>query len=171
MSDPALARLNSLSADEAQFELLKCCGSKEWARRVCQARPFSNVDELTKQSEAVWRSLERSDWLEAFRSHPKIGERKASSTVAAAAEKWSEQEQAGIDSSTQDVMSALAELNAQYEQKFGFIFIVCATGKSSEEMLALLRERFGNSPEEELRIAAVEQAKITELRIKKLINS
>lgn len=171
MSDPALERLNSLPADEAQLEFLKCCGSKEWARRVCQARPFSNINELVKESETVWWSLDRRDWLEAFRSHPKIGERKATNVGAAAAEKWSAQEQAGIERASQDTKLMLAELNERYEAKFGFIFIICAAGKGSDEMLASLRERIANDLEDELQNAATEQAKITELRIKKLVNT
>ncbi len=106
-----------------------------------------------------------------FRSHPKIGEKKAEAQTTATAQKWSEQEQSGItDAATTETRRELAELNHQYEDKFGFIFIVCATGKSSEELLSLLRERVSNDAEKELRIAAAEQAKITGLRLGKLLN-
>ena len=166
-----LAALNALSANAAEVEFLKCCGSKNWAGEVASARPFATVDELLAEAERIWWSLPPADWLEAFHSHPKIGEKKAAANVAADAQKWSAQEQSGVENSTEDTVKTLAELNRVYEEKFGFIFIVCATGKSSDEMLAILRERLKNSPEVELRNAAAEQAKITELRLGKLIAS
>jgi len=126
---------------------------------------------LIAESERVWWLLAPGDWLEAFHSHPKIGERKAAAPTAAEAQRWSEDEQSGVRNSAQQTIDALAQLNREYEEKFGYIFIVCATGKSSEEMLAILRERLGNGREEELRNAAAEQAKITELRLRKLVVS
>jgi len=134
-------------------------------------RPFANLEELMQTAVQVWSGLGPDDWLEAFHSHPKIGEKKAAAATSTAAAKWSEEEQAGTRDSTHETMRTLAELNREYHEKFGFIFIVCATGKSSEEMLAILRGRLGNDPETELRVAAAEQAKITELRLKKLIES
>jgi OHCU decarboxylase len=169
MEDVRLRRLNSLAASDATTELLKCCGSRGWARRLSAERPFENLDELIDSSDRVWWSLEPGDWLEAFRSHPKIGEKKAASEVAVEAQKWSEDEQSGVRNSVQETTKALAELNGEYEEKFGYIFIVCASGKSSEEMLDILRERLGNGPEKELQIAAAEQAKITRLRLAKLL--
>jgi OHCU decarboxylase len=137
---------------------------------MANERPFDSVAELIACAENIWLSLAPHDWLEAFRSHPKIGEKKAAEQTSAAAQKWSEQEQSGASNAGQETMQAFAELNREYEKKFGYIFIVCATGKSLEEMLSILRERLGNNPDEELRIAATEQAKITELRINKLLN-
>jgi OHCU decarboxylase len=168
----SLERLNYLSSGEAQTELLKCCGSSKWANRIAAQRPFETLDELMQNAERVWWSLEPQDWLEAFRSHPKIGEKKAQAQTTATAQKWSEQEQSGITdaATTTETKRELAELNHQYEDKFGYIFIVCATGKSSEELLSLLRERVSNDTEKELRIAAAEQAKITGLRLGKLLN-
>lgn len=166
-----LERLNLLPTREAENELLKCCGSKEWARLVMAERPFESVDDLIARADRVWWSLDPRDWLEAFRSHPKIGEKKAASAVAVEAQRWSEDEQSGIRSSAQETMEALAKLNRVYEQKFGYIFIVCASGKSSEEMLAILRDRLGNNKDEELRNAAAEQGKITQLRLRKLIDN
>jgi len=166
-----LASLNSLSEDAAEVEFLKCCGSKDWARRMVGARPFASVDELFAEAERVWWALEQADWLEAFHSHPKIGEKKAAANVALDAQKWSAQEQSGVENSAEHTMKALAELNRIYEERFGFIFIVCATGKSSEEMLAIVRERLNNPVDVELRTAAAEQAKITELRLRKLIDN
>ena len=166
-----LERLNSIPASEAESELLKCCGSKSWAKQMARARPFAGWDELTTKAEHIWWSLEPADWLEAFHSHPRIGKKKAAAATAVEAQKWSEDEQSGIRNSAGQTIDALAELNRRYEEKFGYIFIVCATGKSSEEMLAILRARLENSPDEELRTAAAEQARITQLRLKKLIDS
>jgi OHCU decarboxylase len=161
--------LNSLSEGEASTELLKCCGSQNWARRMVSSRPFGSFDELIQKSDAVWWDLDQHDWLEAFRSHPKIGERKAAVKVSTESEGWSGQEQAGIQSAVRQTLDELAQLNREYEDKFGFIFIVCATGKSSEEMLAILKARIGNDLDTELPFAASEQAKITEIRLGKLL--
>ena len=164
-----LAWLNSLSADEAAREFLQCCGSKRWARQMADARPYENLAEVFARANEIWQSLNRDDWLEAFRSHPKIGEKKTAETVSAQARQWSGQEQAGVNTASTETTNALATLNHAYEQKFGFIFIICATGKTSDEMLAALRERLDHDPAEELPIAAAEQCKITELRLKKLL--
>lgn len=168
-NDDGLQRLNSLRSGEAESELLKCCGSRKWAERITAERPFESVDELLAKADRVWWSLEPRDWLEAFHSHPKIGEKKAAAAVAVEAQGWSDDEQAGVRDSTAETTAALAKLNRAYEEKFGYIFIVCASGKSSAEMLAILRARLENPASEELRNAAAEQAKITHLRIRKLI--
>jgi OHCU decarboxylase len=170
-SDGGLQRLNSLGASEAENELLKCCGSNNWARRMASERPFASLKKLLDSTDQIWWSLEPRDWLEAFHSHPKIGEKKAAAATTVEAQRWSEDEQSGIRNSAQQTMAALAELNRAYEERFGFIFIVCASGKSSEEMLAILRARLENPAGMELRIAAAEQAKITQLRLRKLINN
>ena len=167
--DLELASLNSLSPSHAEAEFLKCCGSKNWARKLTSARPFASLNELIAEAERAWWSLDSEDWLEAFHSHPKIGEKKAAAPTAVEARQWSEAEQSGIRDSTQQTLDALAKLNQTYEEKFGYIFIVCASGKSSEEMLAMLRERLNNNAADELRIAAGEQAKITQLRLRKLL--
>ena len=119
----------------------------------------------------IWWALESADWLEAFDSHPKIGEKKAAASVARESLSWSEKEQSGTRDSTQQTMEELAELNRKYQEKFGFIYIVCATGKSAEEMLAILRERLNSNAATELHNAAQEQAKITTLRLNKLIEA
>jgi 2-oxo-4-hydroxy-4-carboxy-5-ureidoimidazoline decarboxylase len=164
-----LASLNSVPANEAQSELLKCCGSKRWAEQMTAERGFEKVDDLVAKADRVWWSLEPGDWLEAFLSHPKIGEKKAAAATSEQSKQWSAAEQAGIAEAANDTLVTLAELNQKYEAKFGYIFIVCASGKSSDEMLAILRSRLANEPDEELRIAAAEQAKITELRLRKLL--
>jgi len=164
-----LASLNSLSPSRAEEELLKCCGSKSWARQVISARPFARLEELITKADNIWWSLDSEDWLEAFHSHPKIGEKKAAAPTAVEAQHWSEDEQSGLRNSAQQTLDALPKLNRTYQEKFGFIFIVCASGKSSEEMLEILHDRLKNNAAEELRIAAAEQAKITQLRLRKLL--
>lgn len=132
---------------------------------------FDSIKDLLTSADQIWWSLDAEDWLEAFRSHPKIGEQKAAANISSDAQEWSKQEQAGIGEAALDTKLELARLNREYEKKFGFIYIVCATGKNSDEMLAILRERMDNAPDEELRVAATEQAKITQLRLKKLMES
>ena len=166
-----LTWLNLLTDDEATKELLQCCGSKRWASATATGRPYDTLETLLATANDVWWSLDRSDWLEAFRSHPKIGEKKAAGKVSAQSQQWSGQEQSGIDEASNETVSSLAALNEAYEQKFGFIFIVCATGKTSDEMLTALRDRLQHDVDAELPIAAAEQSKITELRLKKLLTS
>src|SRR5215203_3147821 len=130
-----LAWLNSLNPGEAAKEFLQCCGSRRWAAEMAEGRPYQTLESLLAAANDIWRSLDRSDWLEAFRSHPKIGEKKADSKVSAQSQQWSGQEQSGIANASHETASSLAALNADYEQKFGYIFIICATGKTSDEML------------------------------------
>ena len=165
-----VAWLNSITADEAAKELLQCCGSRRWASQMSNDRPYATLDDLVTHAEQVWWSLTSEDWLEAFRSHPKIGEKKASDKVSAQSQQWSGQEQAGVSEASQQTVDSLAELNRAYEQKFGFIFIICATGKTSGEMLTAIQERIQHDSDTELRLAAAEQAKITELRLRKLLS-
>jgi 2-oxo-4-hydroxy-4-carboxy-5-ureidoimidazoline decarboxylase len=163
--------LNALSADEATAELLKCCGSRRWAEKLSKGRPYLSLEELSASADEVWWSLEPADWLEAFHSHPKIGETKAANSGSAQAQQWSGQEQLGVRRAAPKTIEALARLNTQYETKFGYIFIVCATGKSSEDMLRILQERLENDAVKELPVSAAEQAKITALRLKKLLKT
>lgn len=164
-----LAWLNELAPEQVLTELLKCCGATRWAQAVERARPYETLDQLIARANEVWWSLEQRDWLEAFRSHPKIGEKKAANVVSVQSQQWSAQEQQGVQQAGQQVVERLARLNQEYENKFRFIFIVCATGKSSDEILSLLEQRLANDAATELRIAAAEQAKITELRLRKLL--
>ena len=161
--------LNSLPRENAVAEFLKCCGSESWAVKLEENRPFKSVEGLYSSAETTWWALSSVDWLEAFSAHPKIGEQKASSEVSATSQTWSGQEQSGIKDAANSTLQKLATLNSQYEAKFGFIYIVCATGKSSEEMLAMLIDRLKNELPTELPIAAAEQAKITQLRLAKLL--
>jgi 2-oxo-4-hydroxy-4-carboxy-5-ureidoimidazoline decarboxylase len=164
-----LRGLNSCSPQEAEADFRKCCGSSEWARRMAQLRPFATVEHLLDSASRVWEQLSESDWLEAFRHHPKIGERKAVASQASESSEWARREQAGTEGANAKLFDELSRANRKYEERFGFIFIVCATGKSAEEMLALLEQRLHNSPAVEIRIAAEEQSKITRLRLEKLL--
>ena len=166
-----LTWLNSLSDEEATKELLQCCGSKRWASATATGRPYDSLKILLATADDIWWSLNPNDWLEAFRTHPKIGEKKAADKVSAQSQQWSGQEQSGVGNASNKTIDSLATLNHEYEQKFGFIFIICATGKTSDEMLAALRERLTHDPAAELPIAAAEQSKITALRLKKLLTS
>ena len=166
-----LEELNSLPAGAADEEFLKCCGSMQWAKRMSDARPFSNADELSSKADAIWWNLGEEDWLEAFRAHPKIGEKKAEATQTAQAQQWSANEQSESQKAAADTKAALAEGNREYEQRFGFIFIICATGKSAEEILAALNGRLISDADAELRVAAEEQRKITQLRLQKLLEN
>lgn len=165
-----LEQLNDLSASDARKEFLKCCGSTPWAWEMADARQFDNLDTLLSTADELWWSLDEEDWLEAFRAHPKIGEKQAASAQSAQAESWSAQEQSRVADASWQTKAELARLNREYEDRFGFIFIVCASGRSLEEMLAILNSRINNDRERELEIAAEEQRKITRLRLEKLLN-
>ena len=166
-----LERLNQASRETAKSQFLDCCGSQKWAQAMTEARPFADVATLLEKASQIWRSLKAEDWLEAFAAHPKIGAQKAAPKQQAQSAEWSHGEQSGTHSASDSVLDALAEANRLYEEKFGYIFIVCATGKSAEEMLEICRRRFDNEPNAELKIAAEEQRKITEIRLKKLLNA
>lgn len=163
------ALLNGLPPSAAGEALLRCCGSVRWVDGMLAARPYASSAALFAQAERVWQGLERADFLEAFGHHPQIGadlgalQRKFAATAA-----FSSSEQAGAAGAAHETLVALRDLNAEYLQRFGYIFIVCATGKSAAEMLELLRARIGNDPASELQNAAAEQGKITKLRLEKL---
>jgi 2-oxo-4-hydroxy-4-carboxy-5-ureidoimidazoline decarboxylase len=165
----ALTRLDALPAEQAQEAFLRCCGSSRWAAAMTAGRPYRQATALSAAAVRSFGSLGREDWLEAFSHHPRIGDRAALAARFAATRAWSAGEQAGVDSAREDVLDALAAANRAYEERFGYIFIVCASGRTAPEMLALLRERLGNPAEEELRLAAAEQQKITALRLGKLL--
>ncbi len=164
-----LAPLNALSVSAAERELGSCCGSTAWVRRLASRRPFGDANELHAVADEVWWNLTSNDWLEAFRVHPRIGERVASDPQSSVSKAWSDTEQSEVHAAPGGVRDILVQANAEYYERFGYIFIVCATGKSAQEMLAMLRSRLGNDPDAELRIAAEEQSRITKLRLEKLI--
>lgn len=164
-----LARLNALPADQAEREMLTCCGARAWARRMAEARPFADEAALFETADAVWWGLTEADWLEAFRSHPKIGEKKAEAGQTGRERAWSAGEQSGMDAAADATRTALADGNRAYEARFGHIYIVCATGRTADEMLSILRARLDNDAATELRVAAEEQRKITRIRLEKLL--
>jgi len=164
-----LARWNGLSQEEAAREILPCCGSGTWAASMASKRPLQDEASLLATSDAIWRSLGEPDWVEAFRSHPRIGETRAEKVAAAQSSAWSAQEQQQAATADEAVKMALKWGNREYEQKFGRIFIVCATGKSASEILEILRCRLHNDEATELQQAAEEQRQIMHLRLKKWI--
>jgi len=163
-----LRSFNAFQDRQAEAPLLLCCGSKSWVQQMLRGRPFRSVDHLRRAADETWWSLGEKDWQEAFGSHPRIGET-SSEKQNAVARQWSEQEQAGARGANAKVLSELHNASRAYEARFGYLFIVCATGKASEEMLALLQQRLQNEPDKELRIAAEEQRRITQLRLEKLL--
>jgi 2-oxo-4-hydroxy-4-carboxy-5-ureidoimidazoline decarboxylase len=164
-----LARWNSLPLEEAAREILPCCGSNAWAAALASKRPLPDGETLLASSDEIWRGLVEADWLEAFRSHPRIGESQPERAVAAQSSAWSEQEQLKAAAAGEAVKTALKWGHREYEQKFGRIFIVCATGKSASEILEILRRRLHNDDATELQQAAEEQRQIMHIRLKKWI--
>lgn len=162
-----LARWNALTTSEAAREILPCCGSQRWAHALARLRPFADVRALLAQSDEIWSQLDPADWDEAFSSHPRIGDRKAPESASRTSAQWSCEEQGGVAHSSEDIQDRLKSANEQYEQRFGRIYIVCATGKSAEEMLAILYRRLDNDEASELREAAEQQRQITQLRLRK----
>ena len=132
-------------------------------------RPFKDRDEVFASAERIWSELSPADWLEAFKAHPRIGETTAERPEGAKAEDWSKQEQAGLSGAADAVRALLAQANRDYESRFGWIYLVCASGKSPEELLAMCRARMAKDPDAELRVAAAEQLKITHLRLERLL--
>jgi OHCU decarboxylase len=162
-----LAEFNVLPATQAESLLMDCCGATRWAASVASKRPYETVEALHRAADSIWWKLDRNDWLEAFGHHPQIGERPASGSGSA--REWAEGEQAGARGISEDVKTRLARANRAYVDKFGFIYIICATGKSVEAMLALLNQRLQNDPASELSIAAEQQRQITRIRLEKLL--
>ncbi|HEY9792867.1 MAG TPA: 2-oxo-4-hydroxy-4-carboxy-5-ureidoimidazoline decarboxylase [Candidatus Obscuribacterales bacterium] len=160
--------INEWSKAQAVSELQRCCGSRAWASAMAARRPFEDAAQLLKAAEDIWWNLSGDDWLEAFSHHPKIGNVDNLRKKFASTASWSEGEQKGVDQASEKALEQLAAGNNDYESRFGYIFIVCATGKSAEEMLAILQRRLHNKPAEELKVAAAEQSKITALRLEKL---
>lgn len=160
--------LNQHDIAAVRIELVKCCASSRWVDGMLAARPFADDNTVLQTAANCWWQLDQSDWLEAFAAHPKIGDVDSLRAKFANTRQWAGGEQAGVAGASEDVLQRLAELNDAYEKKFGYIFIVFATGKSADEMLAILESRLPNNAETELKIAAGEQLKITELRLRKL---
>jgi 2-oxo-4-hydroxy-4-carboxy-5-ureidoimidazoline decarboxylase len=158
---------NRLSVEQAIGAILPCCGSKAWARGMAGRRPLPDEAALLAASDETWHNLAQSEWLEAFQSHPRIGETGARQGVPLQSAAWSEREQKKIQDIDDTFRIALEEGNREYERRFGRIFIVCATGKSATEILEILRRRLQNNAETELREAAEQQRQITQIRLRK----
>ncbi len=170
-TDDVLARWNSMHAEKAAESVLPCCGSQNWARAMAARRPVIDEAALSAACDQACNGLSESDWLEAFRSHPRIGESRSSAEGMAQSAAWPNEEQRKVGSAAEELKAALAEGNRAYEQKFHRIFIVCATGKSPTEILAILQRRLQNDQTTELHEAAEEQRQIAHLRLKKWLNS
>lgn len=164
-----LHELNTLSKQQLIQELTKCCGSSAWVNKMLPFFPADDLVELLEDAEEQWFKCSEEDWKEAFAQHPNIGDVESLQKKFASTALWASAEQAGVNNASQQTIEALAEANKKYEDKFGYIFIVCATGKPAEEMLEILQERLKNEPKDEIEIAADEQNKITKLRIEKLL--
>jgi OHCU decarboxylase len=165
-----VADLDTLPAKEASRLLRSCCGSARWVDGMLARRPLGTLAALLTAADEVWWSLAPDDWLEAFAHHPRIGESRSAATQSERARGWSSGEQAGMDAAGGDLRHQLAQANGEYEARFGYICIVCATGRSAEELLAATRSRLSNTADSELHIAAEEQRKITRLRLEKLFH-
>jgi allantoicase len=163
--------LNELSEGEARKAFLDCCGSVKWGDQMLNLRPFAGVPELLEAADRVWSGLDQNDWLEAFRHHPPIGGRRAAGGQSGAARRWSTGEQSRARTASELTRVQLAEANQAYHAKFGTVFLICATGKTADEILASLRARLSNDSETERPVAAEEQRKITRLRLQKLLSS
>jgi len=169
MGDP-LTRWNRLSAEEAENEIVACCGSRAWARLMTNRRPIADEALLLRTSDEVWRSLGEQDWMEAFQSHPRIGASRPAQGVGHRSAAWSTEEQGKVHEEADAVKAALEAGNQEYERRFGRIFLVCATGKTGSEILEILRHRLDNDRVTEMQEAAEQQRQITRVRLKRWLS-
>ncbi len=161
-----LSAWNAADESTALEAMLACCGARRWAAAMVALRPIASVQELSQAADRAWSAMEEADWLEAFACHPRIGERNAAH-ASAQSTTWSRQEQSSTSAAREKVLADLAAGNAQYEQRYGFTYIVCATGKTGEEMLAILNRRLNSGRATELREAAEQQRQIMQIRLGK----
>jgi 2-oxo-4-hydroxy-4-carboxy-5-ureidoimidazoline decarboxylase len=161
-----LAAWNAANEAIALDAMLACCGSRRWAAAMVAERPIASPRKLSATADRIWSTMEVPDWMEAFACHPRIGERKALNATAKS-KQWSKQEQSTASEADAGLLERLTKGNADYEERFDFTYIVCATGKSAEEMLAILAQRIANDRETELREAAEQQRQITQIRLRK----
>lgn len=151
--------------------LRACCGSRAWVEAMERGRPFASASEVVERGEREWRALGKQDWLEAFRHHPRIGERRLEQTRFAETAAQSGREQSGMNAATDAERAEFERLNREYEERFGHVFLICATGKTAGEMLGQIRERICRSAAEELETAAGEQAQILRIRLERMLES
>jgi 2-oxo-4-hydroxy-4-carboxy-5-ureidoimidazoline decarboxylase len=165
-----LGELNTINTEQRKAALTKCCGAKHWVEQMNTIFPVASEETLLAVAERIWFQCSEEDWLEAFTHHPKIGDINSLKEKYAATSAWAEGEQSSVKQSSSAILQALAEGNTAYENKFGYIFIVFATGKSAKEMLDMLSARLKNNAGDEIKIAMQEQNKITSIRLKKLLS-
>ena len=163
-----VADFNRVSEEEARALLVNCCGASRWMQAMLAGRPYAGMAELLVRADRVWRDTGPGDWAEAFSHHPRIGETRTEAPVGDAAQQWSAVEQGAVAAGDAGARHDLAQANRAYEERFGRIYIVCASGRGPEELLQDLRGRMSNSPEQELAIAAAEQGRITRQRLRRL---
>lgn len=157
-----------MNETELKENLLKCCGSVNWVNAMAKDFSLESRDKIFVNAEKIWYDLDEKDWLEAFTHHPKIGDLASLEKKFGSTKDFTTKEQSSVNHASMETIKELAEYNDKYEKKFGFIFIICATGKTADEMLALIKERINNDYQTELKIAMGEQNKITKLRLEKL---
>lgn len=166
----ALTKLNSLSKEEVTRRLYWCCSSSTWVSYMVECLPFKSEEDLLAQADRLWNACNLNDMMEAFSHHPRIGgdletlRKKYQSTAG-----WASQEQGGVAGASEQVLQDLNQGNIDYEDKFGFVFLICATGKSATEMLEAMKKRLPNTKDQEILNAKTEQSKITQIRLKKLL--
>ena len=166
-----IEELNQLSAEEFKVAIEKCCHSKRFAEAMLKKRPYPGITELISTAEEEWFKLEEADLFEAFEGHSRIGDLGSLKKKFASTRGWAEKEQGAVRGADENTLKELAEWNLKYEEKFHFLFLICATGKPAEVMLEAMKERLQNSKNEEIKIAFREQNKITKLRLEKLLES
>lgn len=164
-----LHNINYMPIEDARSQFMQCCTASAWVEQMIAGRPFTDTDSLFQQANNYWENLTEPDYLEAFSGHPKIGDLNSLREKYACTKRIAGSEQAGINNASEQTLQVLADGNHAYEQKFGFIFIVCATGKTAGGMLKLLQQRLLNDRNTELKNAAEEQRKITRIRLEKLL--
>ena len=166
-----LERWHTLPAEEAAAEVLSCCGSPAWARKLTAMRPFANEKGLFAAADECWQRLPPSDWLEAFRTHPRIGEQHAQNKTTATSAAWSKSEQSQMKDADAAILMRMREGHREYEERFGRIFIVCASGRQPAELLRILEHRLKNDPAQELLESAAQQQQIMQLRLRKWLGA
>lgn len=164
-----LTELNQLDRQTVAHHFRQCCVSDAWVEGMLNARPFDSTESLYNAADQIWSGLHNKDYLQAFEGHPKIGDVSSLRAKYADTKALAAGEQASVNQADDATVLALAEGNNAYEKRFGYIFIVCATGKSAAHMLDLLNARLTNEPDLEIQLAAAEQQKITRIRLEKLL--
>ena len=171
MSTLTLEQLNALTPADAHEQFLNCCTAERWVDGMVMGMPYASLEAMREHAKTIWAGMEEAELLQAYEGHPKIGDVSSQRKKYASTKTLASNEQSGANAADEAVLQRLAQGNADYENKFGFIFIVFATGKSAAEMLAILESRIGNTREQELQNAADNQMSITDLRLRKLLGA